>query len=77
MQLYDAIWKMAESRGKSIYSIERELGKPSLLTSSKYQKRILRTDGLARIADICDYALVLVPEDSMPEGAIAIEPDQR
>lgn len=77
MQLYDAIEKMAATCGKSIYAIQNEMGKPNLITSSKHQKRILRTDGLARIADACGYALVLVPADSMPDDAIEIEPAQR
>lgn len=77
MQLYDAIEEMAASRGKSVYAIQKEMGKSNVITSSKHQRKILRSDGLARIADACDYALVLVPADSMPDDAIEIEQDQR
>lgn len=77
MKLYEAIEKMAASRGKSIYAIQKEMGRSNLITSSKHQNVSMKVDGVARIADVCDYALVLVPEDSMPEGAIAIDQDQR
>lgn len=77
MQLYDAIEEMAASSGKSIYAIQKDMGKQNLITSSKYHGRVLLTDGLAKIADVCGYALVLVPEESMPEDAIEIAPNQR
>lgn len=77
MQFYDALEEMAKTAGRSIYSIQKELNRGNTLVASKSRGSILRSDTLAKVAEVCGYALVLVPEDSMPEGAIAIEPDQR
>ena len=77
MELYAAIEKMVADRGKSVYAVQNEMGKPNLITSSKHQNVSMKVDGVAKIADVCDYALVLVPADSMPEDAIEIAADQR
>lgn len=77
MKLYDAIEKMVASRETTVYAVQNEMRKPNLITSSKCQNLSMRADGVARIADVCGYDLVLVPADSLPDGAIVIEPDQR
>ena len=77
MQLYDAIEEMAAKAGKSVYRIQKEIGKYNVITMSKSRGTVLGSVILAKAANACGYKLALVPEDSMPEDAIEIIADQR
>lgn len=77
MQFYDAIEKMIKNAGKTVYSVQKELGKSNVISSSKSRGSVLQTNTVSRIAAICGYRIALVPRESVTGECIAIEPNQK
>ena len=47
------------------------------IAQSKRKGGGVNTSTLASVADVCGYAVVLVPKDSVPDDAITIDPPTR
>ena len=77
MQFYDAIEEMIRNAGRSVYSVQKELGKSNIINSSKSRGSVLQTNTVSRIASACGYKIALVPRESMTDACIAIEPNQK
>lgn len=78
METVDALQKMIQSTGESNRAVSVAMGRSanyvnSAIEQSKRKGGGLNSLTLANAADVCDYALALVPKDDLPDSAITID----
>lgn len=79
MQVLDAITGIVTASGRSWRDISNAMGKSdnylsATVAQSKRKAGDVRSATLAEVAAACGYALVLVPEGEVPDGAIKVDP---
>lgn len=75
MDFYDALRHVTDSAGVSMRAASRAAGRDATFAGSAAARGSQpRTDTAAALLDACGWALVAMPADSIPDGAICIDP---
>ena len=73
MDSYEVIKEAASARGLALADVSRAMGKRDSYIANM-RNRDIGVGNYAAIMDACGYALVAVPADDVPVGALAIDP---
>ena len=74
MYAMDIVKQIAEQQGIPITRVGVEMGKSRQYVHGLMQHGSTpRCDTMARMLDVCGYALVAVPRDSVPSDALVID----
>ena len=73
MNSYEVIKEAASARGLTLADVGRAMGKRDNYIVNM-RNRDIGVGNYAAIMDACGYALVAVPADDVPVGALAIDP---
>lgn len=75
MNVEQAIRKAADTAGKSLNAVSREVGKNDNYLSVTFGRgSVPKADTLAQLANACGYHLALLPAGTDAPGAIVIDP---
>ncbi len=75
MNVEQAIRKAADTAGKSLNAVSREVGKNDNYLSVTFgRSSVPKADTLAQLANACGYRLALLPAGTDAPGAIVIDP---
>lgn len=82
MKAQDAVRHAISVSGKSQSGVSKSIGKTrnyvnALVSQADNTGGTLGCDTVAGIASACDYALVLLPKDTVPEGSLVIDPPDK
>lgn len=73
MQAFEALKEASEKSGVPMYKIGPAMGRPSSYVSTGMARGSSpRCDTMAKMAEVCGYALALVPTGDLPESALVI-----
>lgn len=75
MEFYDALEQTARNAGVSFNAIGTALGHSmNYVHNARSRGSVPSVDNASRMADVCGYALALIPRGDLPESAITIDP---
>ena len=73
MRAIDAIRKMLADKHLTKYGVSQKLGKSHAYVQTMLRQGTIGADKLSEVAEVCGYALVLVPAKRIPDDAIVID----
>lgn len=75
MNFFDVLKECGEKSSTSMRSVSTTLGhNPSYVATQKVMSRTPSVSSAARMLDVCGYALVAVPKDSLTDESLVISP---
>lgn len=75
MDYFDALAEASRAAGMTSADVARSAGRAASFISASHSRGSQpRTDTAAALLDACGWALVAIPADSIPAGAIRIDP---
>lgn len=73
MYFYDALYKVAKSKGIAIESLSMALGKsPRYIGVGKSRGSSPSVDNAAKMFKVCGYSIIAVPDEEIPENALIL-----